>query len=291
MIQVEQAGRELRITGSAYELMIPLDYGPRVRSLRLGDGPNVFADLENETGGLKVRGGHRLWVAPERKEVTWINDDEPVTIEHIEDYRLVVRGPREPRTGLIKEMAIEIDDGVIGITHQIYNTNPWTIELAPWAMTIMKPGGWAIAPFPARGVHPIDLLPSNPLVMWPYTDLSDDRWRFLKHHLTLRQDPDAARSPQKIGSFREDTWCAYVWRGYVFEKRSQAYPHMDYPDMGCSFELFTNPHMLELETLSPIVTLEPGECVRHEEEWTLTQRTLHETGTPSSPGPIFDNDE
>jgi hypothetical protein len=290
MIQVEQAGRELRLTGSEYELMIPLDYGPRIRSLRLGDGPNVFAVLENETGGLKVRGGHRLWVAPERKEVTWIHDDEPVTIEHIEDYRLVVRSARELRTGLIKEMAIEIDDGVIGITHQIYNTNPWTIELAPWAMTIMKPGGWAIAPFPARGVHPIDLLPSNPLVMWPYTDLSDDRWKFLKHHLTLRQDPDAARAPQKIGSFREDTWCAYVWHGYVFEKRSQAYPHMDYPDMGCSFELFTNPDMLELETLSPIVSLEPGECVRHEEEWTLTQRGLHETGTPSDPGPIFDKD-
>lgn len=45
MIQVEQAGRELRVTGSEYELMIPLDYGPRVRSLRLSDGPRIYSRI------------------------------------------------------------------------------------------------------------------------------------------------------------------------------------------------------------------------------------------------------
>jgi len=288
MIQVQEIERQIRLTGGPYELMIPLDCGPRVMSIRYDGGPDLFQKFDNETGDLRIRGGHRLWVAPERKEVTWVDDGDPVEVEHVEDTRLVVRGAREPQTGLIKEMAIEIDDGIIGVTHQIYNTNPWTIELAPWALTIMKPGGWAIAPFPERGVHPVDLAPSNPLVMWPYTNLSDARWRFLPRHVTLRQDPQTTDPPQKIGSFHQETWCAYVWNGFVFRKLSQAYPHMDYPDMGCSFELFTNRDMLELETLGPIVSLEPGECVRHEEEWSLRPASLDETGTPDRPGPMFD---
>lgn len=284
MIQVEQAGRRLRVTGGEYELTVPLDFGPRILSLRLQEGPDVLREVEPQAGG---GGGHRVCVAPERRDVTWVDDNRPVTIEHVEDYRLIVRGGREDRTGLIREIAIEIDDGVINVTHQIYNTNPWTIELAPWAQTALRPGGWAIAPFPARGTQSEATGPSNPLVMWPYTDLSDERWKLLPGHVTLRQDSNSTRSPQKIGSFREETWCSYVWNGYVFEKRSQAYEHMDYPDMGCSFELFTDPGMLKLETLSPIVTLEPGECVRHEEEWSLTKRTPQETGTPWAPGPIF----
>jgi hypothetical protein len=287
MIQLQETGRNLQVTGGDYVLTLPMDFGPRVMSLQLGDGPDLFQTFENETGELKIRGGHRLWVAPERKEVTWVDDNQPVEVEQVEDFRVIVRGGREARTGLIKEMAIEIDEGEICITHQIYNTNPWMIELAPWALTIMRTGGWAIAPFPPRGQHPIDLAPSNPLVMWPYTDLSDPRWKLLPKHITLRQDPETTRSPQKIGSYAEDTWCAYVWNGYVFKKRSQAYPHMDYPDMGCSFELFTNRDMLELETLSPIVSLEPGECVRHEEEWTLEQCTAEEVGTAEEPGPYF----
>lgn len=291
MIQVTETSfgdwqRCLRVTGGDYEMIVPIDFGPRVMSLRLGDGPNLFQILPEESGPLKIRGGHRLWVAPERQAVTWVDDRDPVEIEQLEDYRLITRGAREDQTGLIKEMALEIDDGVITVTHQIYNTNPWTIELAPWALTIMNPGGWAIAPFPPRGVHPIDLAPSNPLVLWPYTDLSDPRWKLMRKCMTLQQDRTAA-SPQKIGSFAEETWCAYVLGEYVFRKRSQAYPHLDYPDLGCSFELFANQDMLELETLGPIVSLEPGECVRHEEEWKVEKRSLAELGDAQNPGSYF----
>jgi hypothetical protein len=42
-----------------------------------------------------------------------------------------------------------------------------------------------------------------------------------------------------------------------------------YPDNGCAFETFTNGHMCELETLSPLVKLAPGESIQHVEHWTL----------------------
>jgi hypothetical protein len=44
---------------------------------------------------------------------------------------------------------------------------------------------------------------------------------------------------------------------------------MEYPDFGCSVEIFTNAAMLEVETLGPLATLEPGSAVEHVEEWSL----------------------
>ena len=46
-------------------------------------------------------------------------------------------------------------------------------------------------------------------------------------------------------------------------------PPQAHPDLGCSFETFTNADMLELETLGPMTRLAPGESVTHTERWSL----------------------
>ncbi|MCL2741947.1 MAG: DUF4380 domain-containing protein, partial [Oscillospiraceae bacterium] len=42
-----------------------------------------------------------------------------------------------------------------------------------------------------------------------------------------------------------------------------------YPDFGSSFETYTDGDFLEMETLSPMVTLGPGDSVSHSERWGL----------------------
>ena len=42
-----------------------------------------------------------------------------------------------------------------------------------------------------------------------------------------------------------------------------------YPDLGCTVETFTNADMLEVETLGPLTTLQPGESLEHVETWHL----------------------
>ena len=42
-----------------------------------------------------------------------------------------------------------------------------------------------------------------------------------------------------------------------------------YPDFNCNFEVYTNPDILELESLAPLVELPPGKTVTHWEEWTV----------------------
>ena len=52
-------------------------------------------------------------------------------------------------------------------------------------------------------------------------------------------------------------------------KRCRADPGKAYPDMGASFEMFTNAEVLELETLGPLTRLAPGAALEHVERWTL----------------------
>ncbi|MBI3578729.1 MAG: hypothetical protein HY089_04865, partial [Ignavibacteriales bacterium] len=55
----------------------------------------------------------------------------------------------------------------------------------------------------------------------------------------------------------------------LFVKTFYSNPNEMYPDFGCNMEIFTNAKMLEVESLSPLATLEPGESITHEEHWHL----------------------
>src|SRR6266568_6377539 len=106
----------------------------------------------------------------------------------------------------------------VEVLHRITNRNAWTIELAAWGVTVLSPGGTGVTQLPPRGTHPEMLAPTNPLVIWAFTDLSDKRWRFTRKYVGLCQDPKIA-SPQKIGSFNENTLGAYFLDGELFVKR------------------------------------------------------------------------
>ena len=105
---------------------------------------------------------------------------------------------------------------------------------------------------------PQRLAPTNPLVMWAFSDLSDPRWKFTKKYMVLTQDRKNTGQPQKLGHLQRHTWGAYLLGSDLFIKRYEADPSKPYPDIRCSFETFTGPEFLELETLGPLTRVEPG---------------------------------
>jgi hypothetical protein len=64
-------------------------------------------------------------------------------------------------------------------------------------------------------------------------------------------------------------WGAYVNRGHLFLKEFQYEEDALYPDGGCSIEVYTDERILELESLSPLHLVEPGETISHTEAWSL----------------------
>jgi hypothetical protein len=262
-----------RVSDGATELIVTSDVGPRVIRYGFVGGQNLFVEIQDQLGKSGepwwvMRGGHRLWIAPEVKPDTYALDNGPVKAT-VANGSISLLQPVEPETGLQKEITVDYESsGDVKITHRITNSGTEGRRLAPWALSQMARGGTGIATFPPRGGHSEQLLPTNPLVMWAYTNFADKRWWLANKYLLLRQDP-GEQSPQKAGLFNVDTRAAYLLGSDLFVKRSQADPNATYPDFHCSLEIFANGDFLELETLGPLADLAPGAMVEHVERWSL----------------------
>lgn len=263
-----------RVTNGVVEVLVTGDVGPRVLRYGFVGGQNLFKEFADQLGGtgesgFQARGGHRLWKAPEDLATSWAADNVPVQVRETA-HGVVALAPVEPQSGLRKEIEVALADAGSGVvvTHRIENCSGKDLAFAPWALTVMAAGGVAVAGFPPRGTHPECLAPTNPLVMWAFTDLSDPRWTLTRKYLVLRQDAQRS-SPQKVGSFGERTWAAYLLGDELFVKETHCDAAETYPDFGCSLETFTNDEMLELETLGPLRVVPPGGRVEHVERWSL----------------------
>jgi hypothetical protein len=272
-----------RLTNGLIELIATTAVGPRIIHFGFVGGANELHEIAQDAGQMggdrhRFYGGHRLWHAPEEKPRTYWPDNVPVHYELLEQGVRLIQAV-EGTTGIQKEIEIRLDPQAahVELVHRLRNTNLWAIELAPWALTMMAPGGTAIIPLPPRGTHTANLLPTSQLVLWAYTDLSDARWTWGQKYILLRQDA-AARTPQKIGVTVPDGWLAYARAGHLFVKRFAPQPGATYPDMGCSAESFTDADMLEVETLGPQQIIQPGTAIEHRETWQL----YRDVAVPSS---------
>ncbi len=262
-----------RVTNGVVEAIVTADVGPRVIRFGFAGGQNFFKEFAEQMGRSgedtwQPRGGHRLWMAPEDIVRTYALDNNPVHVV-AEGGILTATAPVEAATGLEKRMVLKMAPAGTGVEviHHLRNAGGEPIVLAPWALTMLAPGGVGIHAFPPRRPYPEALAITSPLVMWAYTDFTDRRWKLLRKYLVLRQDPNHG-APQKAGCFNERTWGAYLLNGELFVKRSEAPgPIADYTDNGCSFETFTNAEFLELETLGPMRTLAPEATATHVERW------------------------
>lgn len=263
-----------RVTNGEIEAIVTADVGPRVIRFGFVGGQNLFKEFADQIGksgekDFQLRGGSRVWKAPEDPVATWAPDNVPVSIK-VTASGLIATAPVEPLTKLQKEIEIVMEPtGTRAlVTNRITNHGLFALEFSPWVLTMMAPGGMVVSGFPPRGTHPKDLEVTNPLAMWAYTDLSDPRLKFTKKYLTMRQDPNNSNA-EKVGTFNKNTWAAYLLNGEAFVKQAEADPSKTYPDFGCSFETFTDNQFLEIETLGPMTKVLPEHTVAQVERWSL----------------------
>lgn len=271
-----------RILNGEAELIVTSDIGPRIMFYGFRGGQNFFW-VQKQTAGKSgepawvPRGGHRIWVGPEDIRYTYPPDNGPVEVE-VRGPVLVATQPVEKETRIQKQIEVRLaaSGSAVTVIHRLFNRGLMGLEFAPWALSMMAPGGHGVSGFPPRGTHPEVLSPTNPLVMWAFTDLSDPRWTWLRKYFVLRQDPTNP-VPMKIGHFNAKTFGAYLLHGEMFLKRYDADPSRAYPDFGCSYETFTNADFLEIETLGALTKVPPGGFVEHVEHW-----SLHKNARPAA---------
>jgi hypothetical protein len=281
-----------RIANGEVEIVVTADIGPRIMRYGFIGGRNFFRVFEDQLGKSgepewQLRGGHRVWLAPEDAVRTYAPDNGPVQIE-TRGRSLIATQPVEPLTGLQKQLEVRLaESGTdVEVVHRMRNTLAHPLEISAWTVTMMAPGGTAVTGFPPRACHEDALAPTNPLVMWAFTNLTDPRWTLLDKYLVLRHDP-ANTAHTKLGHFNKDTWGAYLLGSELFLKWSAADPAARYPDFGCSCELFASDAMLEIETLSPLTALDPGAWLEHREHWSLHRNVATPEWTDSALDLVF----
>lgn len=265
----------IRVSNGEIEIVATTDVGPRIIRVGFVGGQNLFNNYPEtlgRTGDAEWHnyGGHRLWHAPEVFPRTYAPDNEPV--QHAWDGHTLVLGNSERDNGLDKEMSVTVSptSPSVEVVHRIVNRGTWACELAPWALSVMAPGGRAIYPQEEFLPHPDVLVPARPLVLWHFTDMTDPRWTWGRRYIQLRQDATAT-TKQKVGLLNKQGWAAYLLNGDALIIRYPFDPSATYADMGCNTETYTDPEMLEVETLGPLTRMEPGAHVEHVESWTLAK--------------------
>ncbi len=268
-----RAGLEaVRLANDDVEVLVTASVGPRILGFTRHGAPSIFAELGDlgldlpDGRRFTLYGGHRLWAAPEEPERTYEPDDLPVDIVET-PTGLAATGPASADIGLQKSIALSFGEGAsLEVTHRITNRSAEAVELAPWAITQLAPGGTGILPYGAESSD--GLQASSLLVGWPYTDFADQGLRIGSGLVLV----EARRSsPIKIGTDLSRGWLAYLIGDQVFAKRARQEPGAWYADRGASAQIYCNERFLELETLGPLVTLGPGESTDHVETWSLHQ--------------------
>jgi len=264
--------KALSLNTGRVELIVPLDIGPRIISCSLDGGPNMFATMAAELGkkgekDWKIRGGHRLWHAPEMPGRSYQPDNGPIVATKLPgDKGVRLDQPIEEKTGIRKSITIEaLGPTDFKITHTLKNKNLWAVELSPWALTVMARESYTAIPLNPKIPHGQALLPDYAMVPWTYTDFSDPVWDFHRDYIGIHVD--RGTQPQKLGLTNFPGWAANWQVGGTFVKYFAIQPGAAYPDLGCAFETYVCEFMNELETLGPLDKLAPGASATLVEYW------------------------
>ena len=276
----------IRMTNGTVELIATTDVGPRIIRFGFVGGDNLFYENPKEmgkTGGSEWMGfgGHRFWLAPERRPRSYHPDNTPIKYS-IEGNTVRLMQGIESTNGMEKELDVTLfpDSSHVAVVHKLTNHNVWPVKVSPWGLTVMRADGEVIFPREPYAPHPgfpdepgqnIDqryYAPVQTVALWSFTKLDDPRWVFTSKYIILKGDAKADR-PQKIGISSQQGWGAYSRKGQLFIKKTNYQPGATYPDNGCNFEAFAVTDIVELESLGPLAELQPGETVQHREDWYL----------------------
>jgi hypothetical protein len=247
--------------------------GPRIVRLQLaGSSENVLgevADIGWDTpwGRYRLRGGHRLWFAPENPPLTSAPDEDRLVVE--ERPRGLKLERLEPQSMLRKTIEIELaaKRPAVTLKHGLRNEGVAAVEQAPWAITILPLGGTAILPQQRGPIGDSGFLPNRTLTFWPYSSILDSRLELGDELVLVHGEP--APAPFKIGYLNRAGWAAYLRSGILLRKSFDPQPELEHADLGSNVEVYCNDRLLELETLAPLSRLEPGAEAEHEERWEL----------------------
>jgi hypothetical protein len=276
MREVEYAGeRGIELVERGVRMIAVHSIGPRIAWFgRTGTGSVLFWDDagEHRRGDWRLHGGHRLWItrplADETYE-TYEPDNEPCAVRRLADG-VRITAPAGAR-GIEKTMVIHARGSAWTIEHRLRNTGELLWSGGAWALTCTLPRRDTVYRIPlGGGPAGWDVAAIAIPLRWGGTHrsrLDDPQFTFTADAMEIRARADEAKrmvlAPRGVIEMRDPA------RG-VFRKHTRYEAGAIYP-MGANLAVYLGPRrfMVEMESMSPLRTLAPGEALIHRETWLL----------------------
>jgi hypothetical protein len=281
-IDYKNFGKCVRLTNGIIDAIVTIDYGPRIIYFGFCGKENIFYEdsershrvfcenAEEKADPQKTfyyYGGHRLWLSSERSARTIIPDNSPVVYSILADsVRFSTPRPKNAvfQTGF--EVFISEDTADIMVSHTVKNVTKEAQPCGLWPITMLEGDGVVVLPQNADTSD--DFRPNRALVLWPGTQLHDDRIFIGTRFLTIKKDTEHS-APLKIGCNNVFGWAAFVGPRYTFLKRYVHDVQAVYPDFGSSCEIGLQKDYTEIQSMSPMYRVEPGQEIKHVENLSI----------------------
>jgi len=218
-------------------------------------------------------GGDKSWPAPQTDwdKVTPRAWPPPVAFDsmpveaRVDGFVVTLVSAVDPHYGIraYRRIELDLDRPVMTVTTTYEKVSGQPLKVAVWVITQLKDPAVACAS-----------LPEFERIREGYYRQSDElpvNLRVDNGLLSLTRDPKAAH---KIGT--DATGLIWVGEAKVLKIDAPYRILGDYPDNGCSAEIYTNPDPLayvELEMLGTLRKMIVGDKVRHSSTYTLLRRT------------------
>ena len=261
-----------RLTLGKAEMVVLTEVGPRIISLRVNGGPNLlYVDPATQGRGQgdadwHIYGGHRIWQSPETEDA-YRPDNGPCGVQTSGDG-LTVTTAIDPDTKLRKRLTIGAQGERFVVESALLNTSDLVNAGGVWALTCVAPQGVIAFPWGNSGDWA-----TRRITWWT-------RWAGHTSNVRSQQyqpGPDLflvrpTGEEGKVGTHSPEGWVALCRRDATLIKSFTPQPHVTYPDDGCSVEVYTCADFMELETLSPLGMILPGQEIVQREVWTITDQ-------------------
>ena len=286
-------GKCVYIQNSLLRIVVSISYGPRILSLGFTGEENIFwydSGLTRKTAAAEMAeaygpgacfyeyGGHRLWAAPPRMPETYYPDNDPVTYT-IRPEGVLFTPPPQRCNGLQTslELVLSPEAPNLMVIHSAENLGKEKSHLALWPITMLRPGGTVV--LPQNNEEADGNLPDRVLTLWPGSNICDPRLTLGNRYILIRHAALPGEHPLILGTNNTSGWLAYALEGTVLVKRYVHNPNISYPNHNCSCRVYAGDSFVQLESISPMYGLEPGQAIRHVENFTL----YHSDALPQNP--------
>lgn len=266
-----------------FTLDVTTEVGPRlVRLVPTGTDLNLFAELPDfhwttDAGELYPLGGHRLWVSPERPEITYLPDQQGCELSETSQGFMLSRQDDFQNTHYSRtiEVSLDLQQPRLILKQTLLNRAETPLLAAPWGITMFRLNSRVFLPFSAQPADPFTLLPNRSLALWPYTRLDDPRLTVTDKGVSIAGLAQAEAC--KVGVYSPLGWAAVEFpEGYTLVKRVTAINPELYPDFNTNWQCYVRDRFIELETLGRLSQIQAGQSVSLSEEWQLLRGSMQE---------------